>query len=253
MTTPILALLCTLTITQAPARERLVILDLAANDVDRNLVNTISDSIAVTLQQQRIVADVTSAADLRALINVDADRRTLGVQCEAKESCMAELAQALGADLMVHGSVGRYASLYVVSLSLFDARANRALAREKVESASLELLSQKVEYATNRLALAYAGKPLALAGTEPQGSATIDTPLLWTGGLVGSIGVAACVTGAVLAATATSTIADPLSSGAQKASAQATHPLSFATAIGGGVGVVVGAGLVVAALVSSGP
>ena len=40
---------------------------------------------------------------------------------------LAEVAQALGADVLVHGSVGRYGALYAVNLSLFDAKAGGAV------------------------------------------------------------------------------------------------------------------------------
>jgi hypothetical protein len=230
------------------AKTRLVILDLTANDVDKNLVKTISEAIAVGLQKQAIVDDVVSAADLRAMMDVEADKRALGADCEMKESCMAEVAQALGADVLVHGAVGRFGELYTVSLSIFDARNNRAIAREKVESEKLELLSRKVDFATKRLAFAYEGKSLELAGAEPTEPGGGVSPLLLAGVGVGALGAIGAVVGGLLASSAAQTLENPASSGAEKDSAQDTHPIFLATALGGGVVAAAGAGLVAASL-----
>ncbi len=226
-----------------PARTRLVILDLSANDVDGAIVKTISESIAVTLQHAHVVDDVVSAADLRAMMNVEAGRRSSGATCEAGDACMAEIATALGADVLVHGSVGRFGSLYSVTLSLFDARRSRAIAREKAESERLEDLSKEVEAAARRLAAAYTGEPPPPA-TASSGPSPV---LLWGGVGATVVGVAAGVVGGVLVGGAIGTVGDPDSSGADKQSATAAHPLYVTTLVAGAALAAGGAGLVAAA------
>jgi hypothetical protein len=221
-----------------------VILDLAANGVDPTLVKTISDSVAVVLTNAKIVDDVTSAADMRAMLGIEGEKRAAG--CESQDQCMSEVAQALGAEVLVHGSVGRFGAVYAVTLNLFDAKSNRAIAREQVDSEKLELLQKKVDAASRRLALAYQGKPVE-AVAIPEDSAGASMPMLVAGAGLGVLGAAGVVVGAVLAGSAGSTLSDPLSSGANKASAETTQPVYVAAAAAGGVVAAAGAGLVAAA------
>lgn len=65
-------------------------------------------------------------ADVAAMLQAEAQRSLLA--CD-QESCMVELAGALGADWLVAGSVGKLEDLYVVSLRLIEADKSRVTAR----------------------------------------------------------------------------------------------------------------------------
>lgn len=243
-----LALLAqTPTTTTAPVatpKTRLVILDLDSNGVDAALTKTISDDVAVALTQAHIADDVTSAADLRAQLGVEATKQMAG--CESKDSCMAEVAQALGADLVVHGSAGRFGEVYSVALSLFDAKANRAIAREKVETAKLEVLGKSVEVAARNLALAYRGKP-TVAIADDAGAPGVSMPLVLAGAGVGIVGLALAVATGALAAGASSTLSNATTSSAAKNAAESSEVPFQLGAVAGGVVTLAGGGLVAAA------
>jgi len=80
-------------------------------------------------------------ADVRAMLTAEQQKNLLGC---SDESCMAELAGALGADWLIGGSVGRLEDLYVLSLQLIDARKARVTARASVNLKSLKDATGKI-------------------------------------------------------------------------------------------------------------
>jgi TolB-like protein len=62
---------------------------------------------------------VVTQSDVSALLGVEKTRQMLGC---AESGCMAEIGGALGADRVVHGSVGKVGGSLMVNLSALDAR-----------------------------------------------------------------------------------------------------------------------------------
>jgi|GEM_PF-1451644 len=80
----------------------------------------ISQSLATVLSSEiRKIegASVISKEDIRAMIDLEAQKSALGC---ADESCLAELGDALGVERLVVGSVGKVGSTYVVGLRLIN-------------------------------------------------------------------------------------------------------------------------------------
>jgi hypothetical protein len=227
--------------TQGPTR--LIVLDLVAHDVDPALVQSITEGVAVTLQHAAIADDVVTAADLRAVLDVEAERQRIG-EC-VDDSCVARVAEALRADLLLHGSVGRMGAAHIVTLNLFDAKRKRAVIRERIETEKLELLSRDVTTAAERIAFAYQGKPVPLANATPK---TSDNAMLWVGVGGAALGAAGTALGIALAATAASTLEDTRTSGAEKASALSLHPFYLGGALGSALLMAAGATVAVASV-----
>jgi hypothetical protein len=82
---------------------------------------------------------VLTPADVSALLGAEKTRQMLGC---AESGCMAELGGALGADRVVHGSLGRVGESLVVNLSALDPRRARAAASasERLRGAGDEAL-----------------------------------------------------------------------------------------------------------------
>jgi hypothetical protein len=161
-----------------------LLLDLTAVGVPADQVKVLDGWLAAALDERGV--DALSRADLRTMASVAADRSAAGCDDEG-QTCLAELAAALGAELVVSGQVGKLDAFYIVQLSLFDASAGRPIAREEVRGLTLTLAAADLERAVGRL---FADAPEAVAAQD----ADQPSALVWWGG--GTI-----VVGAALGAT----------------------------------------------------
>jgi hypothetical protein len=95
--------------------------------------------------------DVLTAEDIRTAADVDATRQALG--CEDETSCLLELANALGAHLIVSGTLGELGSAQVLQLTILDVQAGRAVGRDNLQAAdAAALATAATETITTRLA-----------------------------------------------------------------------------------------------------
>ena len=69
---------------------------------------------------------VVGGGDIDAAIDTEKKKDLIG--CDST-SCLTEIAGALGANLVVHGSIGMIGTHYVVTVSLFDTKTTAARAR----------------------------------------------------------------------------------------------------------------------------
>lgn len=69
-----------------------------------------------------------SASDVAAMISVERQKQLLG--CSEEQSCLTEIANALGAELILDVSVGTIGNLRVLSLRLIDTRVGQPTLRE---------------------------------------------------------------------------------------------------------------------------
>lgn len=227
-----------------PSKRRLILLDLSTNGVSKDITRTLGEVLSTELSK-RPIFEVVTAADIRAMTNVEASKQEVAANCSVDDSCMAEIATALGADVIVHGSVGQLGSAYVVSVSLFDAAAAKALAREKVQADDLELLGAKVERAAARLADVYEGKTVAALDDD----ASLDVPLLIAGAATAVAGVFALAVGGLLVSQSTATLEDPDGLRPDKDRAVADYGWQSGLAVGGALVAVAGGVLAASSLV----
>lgn len=125
---------------------RVLVLDLGG-DVDDESKRAITALVARDIA--RAGFSVLSGEDLRNLAKLEGDKQEAG--CAGDESCLADLAGALDARLVVSGFAGRLGSLIVVNLSLFDAHTAESHGRASVEAESLEELPKKLGPAVDEL------------------------------------------------------------------------------------------------------
>ena len=160
----------------------MLLLDLTTAGVPPEQVKVLDGSLAAALDDQGV--DAVTRADLRTMASVAADLSTAGCNSDS-DSCLAELAAALGADLVVSGQVGRLDTTYVLQLSLFDANAGRAMAREELRGQALTLLADRIPDAVARL---IDRAPLLKSATT-----TTASPLVWVGASAIAVGATAAV------------------------------------------------------------
>jgi hypothetical protein len=170
---------------QVEVIHRVLVLDLKANGVDPVMVQTLSELVATAVSRDPGLA-VTSGADLRASMTVEAERQSLG--CDTS-TCLADLAGALGAEQVVSGSVGKLGELLVVSLTRYDAKKQAAMARENVQAENVAELAPLIETGVARLFGRAAPAP---AVVEQQGGSA----LVPVGGVVAGVGVLVAAVGA---------------------------------------------------------
>lgn len=127
------ALLCTLCLLVASSRagaeddERLKVLlmDLKTTAVDDDTAKLVADMMAVELSTYEEI-EVFAGSDLKRLMELEAEKQVTG--CE-DDSCLADIAGALGARYVVFGRLGKLGSRVVVTLNLFDATQSKAINR----------------------------------------------------------------------------------------------------------------------------
>ena len=90
----------------------------ALGGVPRETAQLLGDALAGELRRRAGISVLTQS-DLSALLGVERTRQMLGC---TDSGCMAEIGGALGADRVVHGSIGRVGASLVVNLSALDPR-----------------------------------------------------------------------------------------------------------------------------------
>ena len=209
---------------RAARKKRVLVLDLVARGVPLEVTRTLSDLAAAAVVSEPGYV-VSSSGDLNAVVETAGVKQTLG--CDAKlDTCMAELAGALDADLVVSGSVGSLGALTVVSISLYDARSQASIGREQAQAERLSEVGIEVKRAVGRL----------FGHADPVSSSSSIVPAV-----VAVVGVASIVGGALGAVYGASVQTDPKSPGSAKEAGVVVLPAGIALAAGGAVAVVVGA------------
>lgn len=125
----------------APTRYRLLVLDLKAVDVDKAAVETLQGFVVTGLSSYAEL-DVVSGEDVKNMVELQATRATMG--CSDDASCLVEIADALGAQLVVFGNCGRLDNALVVNLNLFDSTKAQSLGRVVVQADTAKALTKKL-------------------------------------------------------------------------------------------------------------
>jgi hypothetical protein len=147
--------------------------------------------------------DVITKEDLRQAMNLEAERQQLGCN---ESACLAEVAAAMGARLVIYGSLGTFDDVIALELSAFDGETASPLGRSVLQATSLKALSEQAAVKVRSLrdnALAKVGgegrlRVLVLDlelrnATTPTGTPAEPPPPLspWTMAAMGTGGLAA--------------------------------------------------------------
>lgn len=94
-------------------------------NVDDKVANFFSEHFAQRLSINGIL--VISSSEVEALVGLERQKQLMGCS-EDSSSCLTELANALGADGIITGSVGKFGSIYQVNLKVLSATDAKPLA-----------------------------------------------------------------------------------------------------------------------------
>lgn len=172
-------------------KTQLLVLDLDAVDVDKAKVSILNGRIASLLSAKSQIEAVTSS-DIQAMAKLEANKAAVG--CD-ESSCLAEIANALGARYVVYGRVGKLDETILLQLNLFDASVGKPVSRQEAQGAKLQDLSNDMPQVLDGLL-----KPLGLVSTAPvtQGAlveqkAAGPSPLFLAGAGVAGVGALAAL------------------------------------------------------------
>lgn len=188
---------------------------IAATTADADSAALLTEMVTAALGKEQKL-DVLASADVRRQLEVESSKQVLG--CAEEQSCLAEIANAMGARYVVYGKLGMLDDVVVLTLHLFDSEKAQAAGRVVVKDKGLSALSDKVEPAVRELTaglvsqLADGSRVRVLvldveaprATVEPATAAPLSAMAWagWGGVLGGAIGAAVGVGAFVLAAEA---------------------------------------------------
>jgi hypothetical protein len=92
--------------------------------VSKETAQLLGDALAGELRKRKGISVLTQT-DVSALLGVEKTRQMLGC---TESGCMAEIGGALGADRVIHGSIGKVGGSLMVNLSALDPRRTAAAA-----------------------------------------------------------------------------------------------------------------------------
>ena len=105
---------------------KIAVLDLESTGVPDTLVKTLSLVVPNAVRDANPHAEILSSGEIRSLIGFERQKQLLG--CTEGSSCMAEIGDALGAQELISGSLGKVGSTYVLQLRRVDVARAKALA-----------------------------------------------------------------------------------------------------------------------------
>lgn len=131
----------------APAKTKVLVLDVKSTDLQASEVATLTSLITAKLARYQEL-EAVSGQDLRRLMDLEAQKQSVG--CD-DAGCLAEMAGALGAQIVIFGQAGRLGGTLVVTLDAFDAQKGVAVARQPIEASDIGQLPNLVGPAVDRL------------------------------------------------------------------------------------------------------
>lgn len=120
----------------------------SAAELSGSTLATLTSVVTVALGRHENL-DVISSADVRRALELEGDKRSLG--CDEQTSCLAEIAGAMGARLVVFGQVGDLEGELVLTLNLYDSQAASAVGRVLERAPDTRRLGTQLEPAVDRL------------------------------------------------------------------------------------------------------
>jgi hypothetical protein len=222
----------------AAASTRVLVLDLEAVGVDKDVARSIDPFVANAAAVPGV--EVVAQSELKKVADVEAQKAELG--CDSS-SCLSELAGAMGAQLVLFGSVSKLGSTTTVAIAIFDS-SNTGILRDSISVDDVgqlpKALPDKVRSLVERAHAHAARAPPASTTSAPPEGVEMPSPLYYAGMAGVILGGTGLVAGGVLAAFNEATIDDPSALAGTKKNAQQTGLIGLGVAAAGVV--VAGAG-----------
>ena len=167
----------------APKNRSILVLELRGDPsvIDHATLTTITSTVSVSVSKRRGLS-VLTAQDVKNLVDIEAQKQMLGCTT-GSESCLAEVASAMGAELVLSGDVGKLGSAFVINLHLFDAGKARSVGRDTLTVHDLAQLPQLLDASVAGLLSPITGEQGLTSKTGGVSIPVVDTSALKSGGL----------------------------------------------------------------------
>lgn len=96
---------------------RVAVYDFELSDVDPQVGRIVTDSVLAELRKLQRVS-VIGMEEVQAMLDHEAQKQLMG--CESDESCLADIAGALGVDVLVTGSLARLNDAHIFTMKRID-------------------------------------------------------------------------------------------------------------------------------------
>jgi hypothetical protein len=177
---------------------RVLSMDLEHRNLAPEQAQLITGMVTVELSTYDAL-DVISGADIRRAMALEGEKQSAG--CTSDTSCLAEVANAFDAELVLFGEIGVLNATTVINLNLYDPRTVQTVGRTTVRAGSLDDLPDALRPALRTMLerpLAARGHALAPASTNAPVSSTAPAGRpSWPWWLAGGGAVVAAVGGVV--------------------------------------------------------
>jgi hypothetical protein len=238
---------------EADDRPTLIILDLQARNTNKDTAALVTEVLGTSFERTGIF-QVRTEADVRRAIDLEAEKESLG--CDT-DSCLAEIAGAMGAAYVAHGTVGALDKTTLVTVSLYHHAKAKSLGRRRLQVEDKGTLPQKMDEMVKDLveglelptnSAASSAGDVEVEEKVESGGAT-SSPLFWTGAVLFGVGAVTGVGAGIYAAMLHGQLADP-NGPPERDELRGTGQIVTGVAIGGAVLAVVGGGLMAIPLMS---
>lgn len=180
---------------------RIAVYDLSVTGVDDKVASVVNEFLLEELRKLQRTS-VIGYSEIRTLIDLEADRQALG--CDSEESCLAEVADALGSDFLITGTLARVGTEHVFGLKVIDqkeAKAGRTFNKVVSAGDGTEFLAE-IGPAVETLFPEVPLKEGASRGVAPEAARFLAPPPLpplvfWSGVAVTSVAFAGALVAAV--------------------------------------------------------
>jgi hypothetical protein len=138
---------------------KLLVLDFTSQDdrIRASALSTMSGLAAAHLSGVSRL-EVISSAEVKSIVELEGEKQALG--CEEDTSCLAEVASAMGARLIVMGQMNKLGSLFVLNVSLFDSDEAKTVSRRSVKANNLDQLAVALDPALDQMAGEFFGETI---------------------------------------------------------------------------------------------
>lgn len=180
---------------------RIAVYDLALTGIDAKVASVVNEFLLEELRKLQRTS-VIGYSEIRTLIDLEADRQALG--CDSEESCLAEIADALGSDYLITGTMAKVGTEHVFGLKVLDqkeAKAGRTFNKVVPAGDGTEFLAE-IGPAVQTLFPDVPLKEGATRGVSPEAARFLAPPplpplLFWSGIAVTSTAFAGALVAAV--------------------------------------------------------
>jgi hypothetical protein len=144
---------------ESTSPEQLLVMNLNhSEDVKPDVALTLTDLVTAAFSEIKTKGEeqtdskayrTLSGEDIRKMLEIEGDKQTLG--CEGGESCLEEIAGAMGSRFVVYGRISSLGELLVLQLNVFDAQAALPISRKVLKAKSLGEFADSITPAAEEL------------------------------------------------------------------------------------------------------